>query len=127
MRQRVRYCTAGSPTSWVKRAATRDQLPPLYRLLFWLVLRPQIADTEQQERAVRASGLDRVIAQPVSLTDDPHQGLPFASPTGELRGMKVSRGCVGRFLVQAAEGPEYVGASVALSAIAPVPATALPA
>ena len=107
--------------------ATRDKLAAPYRLLFWLVLRPQIADTEQQERAVRASGLDWVIAQPVSLTDDSHQGLPFASPAGELRGMKVSRGCVGRFLVQAAEGSEYVGASVALSAVAPVPAAALPA
>lgn len=104
--------------------ATRDQLPPLYRLLYWLVLRPQIADTEQQERAVRASGLDWVIAQPVSLTDGPHQGLPFASPAGELGGMKVSRGSVGRFLVQAVEGSQYVGASVALSASAPVPATA---
>jgi uncharacterized protein YbjT (DUF2867 family) len=107
--------------------ATRGKLPPLYRLIFWLVLRPQIADTEQQERAVRASGLDWVIAQPVSLTDDPHQGLPFASSAGELRGMKVSRSRVGRFLVQAAEGSEYVGTSVALSAVAPVPATALAA
>ena len=107
--------------------ATRDQLPPLYRLIFWLVLRPQIADTEQQERAVRASGLDWVIAQPVSLTDDPHQGLPFASPAGELGGMKVSRGSVGRFLVQAAESSEFVGASVALSAVAPVPATVVAA
>jgi len=106
--------------------ATRDRLPPLYRLIFWLVLRPQIADTEQQERAVRASGLDWVIAQPVSLTDDPHQGLPFASPTGELGGMKVSRGSVGRFLVQAAES-EFAGVSVALSAVAPVPATVVAA
>lgn len=107
--------------------ATRDKLPPLYRLIYWLVLRPQIADTELQERAVRASGLDWVIAQPVSLTDDPQAGLPFASPTGELRGMKVSRGCVGRFLVQAVEESEYVGASVALSAVAPLPATTLTA
>ena len=96
--------------------ATRDKLPPLYRLLFWLVLRPQIADTEHQEHEVRGSGLDWVIAQPVSLTDHPQSGLPFASPSGELGGMKVSRACVGRFLVQAAEGSEYVGASVALSA-----------
>jgi uncharacterized protein YbjT (DUF2867 family) len=100
--------------------ATRERLPRRYRLLYWLVLRPQIADTERQEREVRASGLDWVIAQPVSLTDDPHQGLPFASPTGELGGMKVSRGCVGRFLVQAVEGSQYVGAAVALSAVAPV-------
>jgi len=105
--------------------ATRDKLPLLQRLVFRLVLRPQIADTERQEREVRASGLDWVIAQPVNLTDDPHAGLPFASPTGELRGMKVSRSCVGRFLVQALEGSEYVGRSVALSAVAP--ATTLPA
>jgi nucleoside-diphosphate-sugar epimerase len=107
--------------------ATRDKLPLLPRLAFWLVLRPQIADTERQEREVRASGLDWVIAQPVNLTDEPHPGLPFASPTGELRGMKVSRGGVGRFLVQAAEGSEYLGATVALSASAPVPATTLAA
>jgi uncharacterized protein YbjT (DUF2867 family) len=107
--------------------ATRGQLPLLYRLLYWLVLRPQIADTELQERQVRASGLDWVIAQPVSLTDDPQAGLPFASPAGELRAMKVSRSCVGRFLVQAAEGPEYVGASFALSAVAPAPAITLQA
>jgi uncharacterized protein YbjT (DUF2867 family) len=107
--------------------ATRDKLPPLYRLLYWLVLRPQIADTERQEREVRASGLDWVIAQPVSLTDDPQAGLPFASPAGELRGMKVSRGSVGRFLAQAAESSEFAGASVALSAVAPVPATVVAA
>jgi uncharacterized protein YbjT (DUF2867 family) len=106
--------------------ATRDKLPPLYRLVFWLVLRPQIADTQLQEHAVRASGLDWVIAQPVSLTDDPHPGLPFASPTGQLGAMKVSRACVGRFLVQAAEGSEDVGASVALSGAA-LPATTMQA
>jgi putative NAD(P)-binding protein len=91
------------------------------------VLGPQIADTERQEREVRSSGLDWVIAQPVSLTDDPRAGLPFASPIGELDGMKVSRGCVGRFLVQAMEGSEYVGRSVALSAVVPLPATTLAA
>jgi hypothetical protein len=101
---------------------TRDKLPPLYRLIFWLVLRPQIADTERQEGEVRASGLDWVIAQPVSLTDDPDPGLPFASPTGELGGMKVSRARVARFLVGAAEGRDHVGASVALSG-APLPIT----
>jgi uncharacterized protein YbjT (DUF2867 family) len=97
--------------------ATRDKLPPLYRLLYWLVLRPQIADTELQEHAVLTSGLDWVVAQPVSLTDDPQAGLPFASPSGEFAGTKVSRGCVGRFLVQAVGDCEYIGSSVALSAM----------
>jgi uncharacterized protein YbjT (DUF2867 family) len=107
--------------------ATRDKLPRRYRLLYWLVLRPQIADTELQEHAVRTSGLDWVIVQPVSLTDDPQAGLPFASPAGELAGMKVSRGCVGRFLVHAVESSQYVGRSVAVSAVAPLPAATLTA
>jgi uncharacterized protein YbjT (DUF2867 family) len=99
--------------------ATRDMLPMRQRLVFRVLLWPQIADTERQEREVRASGLDWVIAQPVNLTDDPDDGLPFVSPIGELRGMTVSRRCVGRFLVRAVEGSEYVGRSVTLSAVVP--------
>lgn len=96
--------------------ATRDKLPFIYRLMFQLLLKPQIADTEQQEREVRASGLDWVIAQPVNLTDGVEREDPFASPDGEVRGMKVSRKRVGRFLVDAVQGAMYVGKSVALSA-----------
>lgn len=95
---------------------TRDKLPFAYRLMFNLLLKPQIADTEQQEREVRASGLDWVIAQPVSLTDDMETADPFVSAEGEVRGMKVSRKRVGRFLADAMQNAEYVGRSVALSA-----------
>ncbi|MGH8807601.1 MAG: NAD(P)-dependent oxidoreductase [Noviherbaspirillum sp.] len=95
---------------------TRDKLPFAYRLMFKLLLKPQIADTEQQEREVRASGLDWVIAQPVNLTDGLEGDGPFASPAGEVRGMKVSRKRVGRFLVDAMQSAKYLGSSVALSA-----------
>lgn len=95
--------------------ATRNKLPLSQRLIFELLLRPQIADTERQESEVRASGLDWVIAQPVNLTDDADPGLPFASPAGEIHNLKVARSCVGRFLVRAATGTDYLGQSVALS------------
>jgi len=95
---------------------TRNKLPLLTRLVFELLLKPQIADTERQEREVRASGLDWVIAQPVNLTDESEDAKPFASPIGEVRAMKVSRTRVGRFLVDAASSSIYVGKSVALSA-----------
>lgn len=95
---------------------TRTMLPLGQRLVFRLLLHPQIADTERQEREVRASGLDWVLVQPVNLTDDPHPGLPFVSTSGEIRGLKVPRACVGRFLVRAVEEPRYIGRSVALSA-----------
>lgn len=94
---------------------TRDKLPLAYRLLFQLLLKPQIADTEQQEQAVRASGLDWVIAQPVNLTDEVEDADAFASPRGEVRGMKVSRRRVGRFLADAMQETSYVGNCVALS------------
>ena len=95
---------------------TRGRLPLMWRLMFSLLLKPQVADTERQEHAVRESGLDWVLAQPVSLTDDAAQGPAFASPAGEARVMTVSRRSVGRFLVEAAQSATYVGRSVALSA-----------
>lgn len=95
--------------------ATRGQLPLRYRLMFWLLLGPQIADTEHQDRAVRSSGLDWVIAQPVNLTDATEDGEPFTSTSGEVSGWHVSRHKVGRFLAQALDGSAYVGRTVAIS------------
>ncbi|AKJ27402.1 NAD(P)-dependent oxidoreductase [Caldimonas brevitalea] len=95
---------------------TRDRLPRLYRLMFQLLLKPQVADTERQEREVRDSGLDWVIAQPVNLVDVRDEGLPCASARGEVQGMQVSRRQVGRFLAHAVGSSDYLGRSVALSA-----------
>jgi hypothetical protein len=95
---------------------TRGRLPLKWKLLFSLLLKPQVADSERQEREVRESGLDWVLAQPVGLTDDADAAAPFASPSGEARVMSVSRRSVGRFLVEAAESAKYTGKSVALSA-----------
>ena len=94
---------------------TRNNLRLLDRLFFSLLLKPQIADTEAQEREVRQSDLDWVLAQPVHLTDDDTGGLPFASVDGQVQQWKISRKCVARFLAQAVSAPEYVRQSVALS------------
>jgi hypothetical protein len=75
----------------------------------------QIADTEVQELEVRDSGVDWVLAQPVHLTDNDSDDMPFASPDGQVREWKISRRGVGRCLAFAAQTPEYVGQSVALS------------
>ena len=94
------------------------------RLVFLLLLRPQIADTERQDSEVRSSGLDWVIAQPVNLTDDELPGLPFASTRGDTDGTKVARARVGRFLVAAAEEDTYLGQTVSLSGPAAAPRAA---
>jgi uncharacterized protein YbjT (DUF2867 family) len=95
---------------------TRDRLPAKWRLIFSFLLRPQIADTEQQERVVRQSGLDWTIVQPVGLTDAGDANPVLVSVTGETRGMAVSRKNVARVLADAIEESTYVGRSVAVSA-----------
>ena len=97
---------------------TRSSLRWVERLFFSLLLKPQIADTEVQELEVRDSGVDWVLAQPVHLTDEDSEDMPFASADGQVREWKISRKGVAEFLALAAQGPEYVGQSVALSGAA---------
>ena len=94
---------------------TRDNLRLMDRLVFGLLLKPQIADTEVQEEAVRGSDIDWVLVQPVHLTDDATDEAPFASIRGEVRGWSVSRDSVGKFLQRAVLDGEFVRRSVALS------------
>lgn len=97
---------------------TRDKLRPLDRLFFNLLLKPQIADTEIQERVVRGSDVDWTLVQPVHLTDDESAAAPFSSAEGRVGRWDVARESVGRFLAEAAGGSEFVGRSVALSGTA---------
>jgi uncharacterized protein YbjT (DUF2867 family) len=99
---------------------TRSLLPLSSRLVFALVLRPQIADHEEQERIVRSSGLDWTIVQPVTLTDG---DVPaHLSSTGSTEGMRVGRRAVGGVLARLATGTDDVGRSVSVSGAALVPA-----
>ncbi|MGY1603874.1 NAD(P)-dependent oxidoreductase [Geodermatophilus sp. SYSU D00815] len=105
---------------------TRDRLPFSSRLVFALLLRPQIADTERQERVVRDSGLDWTLVQPVNLTDDEQEATRStdadAAPLA-VEGMRVSRRAVGGVLADAVADAGLVGRTVAVSgAPAPVPA-----
>jgi hypothetical protein len=69
---------------------TRPHLQIAERLVFTLLLRPQILDTERQEQVVRSSGLEWTLVQPVYLTDaedDTH----VTSTDGRTRRARVSR------------------------------------
>ena len=96
--------------------STRDRLPWLYRMVFALLLKPQIADTERQESIVRGSGLDWVLAQPVNLTDENTHEPAMASARGDFLSMKISRTQVADFLADAALSVQHSGHAVALSA-----------
>lgn len=95
--------------------ATRAKLGFVDSLFFSLLLKPQIADTELQEAAVSGSDLDWVIAQPVHLSNQPADPMPFLSADGEIGGRLVSRASVGRFLADAVEDARYLRKSLALS------------
>jgi uncharacterized protein YbjT (DUF2867 family) len=95
--------------------ATRGRLGLVDRLVFELLLKPQIQDTEVQNQDVVESRLDWVIAQPVHLTDTQEDVMPFLSTGGETRRMQVSRKSVGRFLADAVSSSAFLGQSVAIS------------
>lgn len=95
---------------------TRARLRVVDRLFFSLLLRPQIDDTEVQQRMVEQSGLDWVLAQPVHLNDADDDAMPFASWEGETAEMAVSRRSVARFLASAAvRGDQHAQRCVSLS------------
>ncbi|GIG41255.1 NAD(P)-dependent oxidoreductase [Cellulomonas phragmiteti] len=94
---------------------TRPLLPAVTRVVFAVLLAPQIADTERQARLVHASDLDWVEVQPVNLVDDDLPGPAFRSTDGEQRGMTVSRAQVGAFLAAAVDDGTHVRRTVALS------------
>lgn len=95
--------------------ATKPRLSLKWRAIFALLLKPQIADTEIQESAVRASGLEWVVAQPVALTDGIEADAPFVSLDGTVRSMAISRRRVAAFLAEAAETARYNHQVVAVS------------
>ncbi|MEX5719792.1 NAD(P)-dependent oxidoreductase [Geodermatophilus maliterrae] len=82
---------------------TRDRLPLSSRLVLALLLRPQIADHERQERIVRDSGLDWSLVQPVNLTDGDEPAA--VSRSGETEGMRVSRRAVGEVVADLVATP----------------------
>ncbi len=94
---------------------TRQRLGFVDRTFFNLVLKPQVADTEIQSREVQESGLDWVLVQPVHLTDDASDEMPFVSVSDDIEGLKVSRRSVGRVLAAATQDDGYVGRCVSVS------------
>ncbi|MET0735967.1 MAG: NAD(P)-binding oxidoreductase [Microbacterium sp.] len=72
---------------------SREMLAFADRLLFALMIRPQIIDSEIQEGVLRGSELDWTIVQPVYLSDD-DSTEHFTSVDGSTRERKVSRRAV---------------------------------
>lgn len=97
---------------------TYARLPLQFKLFFTLVLRPQIRDTERQEAAVVASGLDWTILRPVNLRDGDGEGDGAASVSTDdtVAGMSVARRQVAAVAASALGDGETVGRRLSISA-----------
>lgn len=93
---------------------SRGRLSPGWAFAFSVLLAPQIKDHEVQEAAVRASGLDWTLVQPVGLVDTPTTQPAFVSTTSEAKSMKVSRRQVAETISEAIEGA-FLRQTVAVS------------
>lgn len=94
---------------------TRRKLSWFWKLMFWLILKPQLVDTNLQETIVRDSDLDWVLVRPVSLKDTP-PGDVLVSTSGDTRSMDVPRRSVARVLVDALTGRRQLGQALSVSA-----------
>lgn len=93
---------------------TRSLLRLTDRIMFALLIRPQIIDSEIQEGVLRGSELDWTIVQPVYLTDDDAVDH-FTSTDGTIRENKVARRGVARVHADLIESHHLVGETVSVS------------
>lgn len=78
------------------------------------LLRAAFADHEIQEKLVRESGLDWVIARPTRLTNGPARGRYVKTARVEKVPSAISRADVAAFLVDSCERSEFLGQAVHL-------------
>lgn len=95
--------------------ATRAQLPLMFKLFYRLVLAEHMADKERQEIAVKGSGLDWTIIQPVGLTDKPGTGDYFVSTAGKIRKQQMPREDVALCIVRQLTNEAGFGQTISLS------------
>jgi uncharacterized protein YbjT (DUF2867 family) len=84
------------------------------KLIISFLLRAPYADHDRQEKLVRESGLDWVIARPSRLTRGPARGKYLKKVALEPVPSSISRADVADFLVTAAEVDTWVGQAVQL-------------
>ncbi|WP_404432181.1 SDR family oxidoreductase [Microbacterium lacus] len=93
---------------------SRSMLTRVDRMLFALMIRPQMIDSEIQEGVLRGSELDWTIVQPVYLSDD-DSADHFTSIDGSTRGRKVSRRAVAQVHADLVEKSTAIRETVAVS------------
>lgn len=93
------------------------QMPLPLRLLMKVLLAAPLADHDEQESAVRASGLDWTIVRPTGLTTKPGTGRWRALQVGEAGhlGGTIPRADLAAYLLEVIPDEELVGCAVGIS------------
>lgn len=93
----------------------RRHLDLQWKLIFSLMLRPQIRDTAVQERVVRESGLDWTLVRPVSLTDEETTAPAYVDAHDQRLRLQVARGQVARVFADVIEEPASIRQTLSVS------------
>ncbi len=83
-------------------------MPLAFRRFYAVLVRERMADKERQEAAVKASGRDWTLVQPVGLTDQPGTGSALTSSNGEIGTSQISRDDVARIAVEELDGSPHL-------------------
>ncbi len=122
--QGTRFCITAMKESGVKRLVVLSALGvgDSYPAASWfqrtfmigMLLKYAFLDHDVQERLVRESGLDYVIARPTRLTDGPAKGKYVRKAEPVPVPGTISRADVANFLVDSCTAPTFVGKAVGI-------------
>ncbi|WP_295405161.1 NAD(P)-binding oxidoreductase [uncultured Thiocystis sp.] len=79
---------------------SRAQIAWPFRVIMDLTLKPILAAKEEQEKLVKASGLDWILVRPGGLTDGPKTGRSRFGLDRALKGGRISRADVADFVLK---------------------------
>lgn len=85
-----------------------DQMPTVFLLFMKLMIGRILRAKEEQERLIRASGLDWIIVRPGGLTDGPKSGDYRFGTDKSIRSGRIARADVADFVLQQVEDDRFV-------------------
>jgi putative NADH-flavin reductase len=94
---------------------SREQINWAFRVIMDLTLKPIMLAKEEQERLIKASGLDWTIVRPGGLTDGPRTGAYRFGRDRSIKGGRISRADVADFVLRQVNDPTFIHQTPAVS------------
>ena len=94
---------------------SREQISWAFRVIMDLTLKPIMMAKEEQERLIKASGLDWTIVRPGGLTDGPRTGAYRFGRDRSIKGGRISRADVADFVLRQLTDPAFIHQTPAVS------------